>query len=156
MLSSLVHKYRISVSLRRVPTSSDLRYSRSMRSASNGTRGRSRRAALMSAQRPCFVRWWPSGQLQALSGAGDSWGARLRRYPLTVLAGGAHRALCNAEATVLPTCLTSSRRARRTNPSTSLRCYAHRPRCTFTTPRMQSTHIFASHSDKRIDDESGL
>ena len=36
------------------------------------------------------------------------------------------------------------------------RRYAHRPRCTFTMPRMQSTHIFASRSDKRIDDESGL
>lgn len=97
------------------------------------------------------------GAAAALSEAA-SCGARGRAGAgavLAVLAARARRALCNAEAAVLPTCLTSSRRARCTSPATPRR-YAHRPRCTFTTPRMQSTHIFASRSDKRIDDESGL
>ncbi|CAH0699952.1 unnamed protein product [Spodoptera exigua] len=107
-----------------------------MRSASKGTRGCNRRAALMSAVR-------------ARASRTQRWRA------VAVLAGGARCALCNAEPAVLPTCLTSSRRAPTTNP-TQPRRYAHRPRCTFTTPRMQSTHIFASRSDKRIDDESGL
>lgn len=126
---------------------------RARRRATWGTRGgcgapAAGREAGADAPLSCRARGLPgggpvSGRARAGSGAA-----------LAVLAGGARCALCNAEAAVLPTCPTSSRGARRTNPTP--RRYAHRPRCTFTTPRMQSTYIFASRSDKRIDDESDL
>ncbi|KAJ0179888.1 hypothetical protein K1T71_004479 [Dendrolimus kikuchii] len=96
-------------------TSSDLRYSRRIRSTSSGTRGRSRRAALMSPRRPRGA-----GVFNAV-GAGCGGRARSPpRVPLVALADGSRCTLCNAEATVLPTCPTSGRRACRTNPPTPL------------------------------------
>ncbi|CAF4778932.1 unnamed protein product [Pieris macdunnoughi] len=119
-----------------ITVSRDLIYSRSIRSVNKGTMGRSQRAALMSARRLPLTRAKRHSYAQL--------GAHKRRRAARGLtAHGAHYA-------IPATCPTSSHGARRTNPTR----YADRPRCTFTA-RMQSTHIFASRSDKRIDDESG-
>lgn len=91
-------------------TSSDLRYSRSMRSASNGTRGRSRRRALMSAQ--------PAQQAGA---GGAAFRRRQRAESLTAAGVELGRARCPNTGCIMqrslspPTCPTSSRGARRTN-----------------------------------------
>ncbi|CAH2107333.1 unnamed protein product [Euphydryas editha] len=111
-----------------------------MRSVSKGTRGGSQRTALMSAR----------GLREGLLTAFGCCGSYARAAPR------GRRARWQRSERIMqrssPTCPTSSREARRTKPTPR---YAGRPKCTFTTPRMQSTYIFASRSDKRIDDESG-
>lgn len=95
------------------------------------------------------------------SHVGSAAAAAAELRPRGSLAGGCGDTPCSPAAVrtahyAMPGLRPAPRLADESVALTRRRRTAGRPRCTFTTPRMQSTHIFASRSDKCIGDASGL